>query len=54
MPRASDQCSSVGFSGNRLPVAKLPSRKEIDTTISSGKRIAATKASSAAWVAQSR
>ncbi|MNE75684.1 hypothetical protein D3C80_1718670 [compost metagenome] len=54
MPRASDQCSRVGWSGSRLPVAKLPSRKLIDTTISSGNTIRPINPSSPAWVSHRR
>ena len=39
MPKASDQCSNVGFSGSSAPVEKLPSRKDIDSTIRKGNMI---------------
>jgi hypothetical protein len=43
MPKASAQCSREKRSGIRLPVAKLPSRKEIEITSSRGKTISETK-----------
>ncbi|MNV84940.1 hypothetical protein D3C71_1788530 [compost metagenome] len=53
-PSASFQCSQEICSGIRLPVAKLPSRREIAITISSGNMMAAIKISSPKCVTRRR